>query len=256
MLLMGVDEGGFPAMRTYLRLSRSPLYSLVFLLPLVGIYELLALLVNWDTPNQLRNGADVLLRQLLYIFGVSTPYLLGAALAGALGLAWAWQRRRQGISRVEGSVLLAMLGESVVWSGALALALHAAGRMLSLVPSARLIAIDEMVLPTALLAVGAGVYEEAVFRLLSINAFNALFAHVFRWQRRAAWGLAVVVSAVLFSLFHFVGPMGEAFNWAGAIYRGLAGILLGSLYSWRGFGITAYAHSGYDLIVLALQTVR
>jgi hypothetical protein len=37
--------------------------------------------------------------------------------------------------------------------------------------------------------------------------------------------------------------------------RFFAGIILGSLYLFRGFGITAYTHSIYDLIVLIRMTL-
>ncbi|MQY63000.1 MAG: CPBP family intramembrane metalloprotease, partial [Calditrichaeota bacterium] len=63
--------------RDYPRLSRTPWYSLIFILPLVAIYEMLAVLINWESVTQLRNGADVLVRQLLEIFGLTTPHIMG-----------------------------------------------------------------------------------------------------------------------------------------------------------------------------------
>ena len=59
---------------------------------------------------------------------------------------------------------------------------------------------------------------------------------------------------MLFSLFHFIGEFGDYFSFDIFMIRFLAGIALGILYCFRGFGITAWTHSLYDLIVLTRIT--
>ena len=233
----------------YLRASKTPWYSLLSILPLAALYEALALLVNWDSAAELRNGADVLLRQTLALFGLNTPYLLGALLAAAIAAAWLWQRRASGSSRVSGTYLLLMLAESLLWGGFLLISLSVADQLLMLPTS-------DQVLRTAFLAVGAGIYEEGVFRLLLVSALGTFFRRALDWQRPIAWGLAVTVAAVLFALFHYVGPAGELFGWNSFGYRCVAGVILGLLFIFRGFGITVYAHTFYNLMVLGITTVN
>ncbi|MEE9163112.1 MAG: CPBP family glutamic-type intramembrane protease [Candidatus Neomarinimicrobiota bacterium] len=233
----------------YFRLSRTAWYSLVFILPLVAVYEVLAVMINWESALQLRNGADVLLRQLLAIFGLSAPHVLAGLLACAVAGAWLWQRKVHSTSRVAGAHLAVMLVESVLWAGFLLVSLSTADQLL-------LTTASNSVLRTAFLAVGAGIYEEGVFRLALITPLAAFFLMAMDWRRPVAWGLAVFTAAVLFSLFHYVGPGGETFGWNSFGYRCVAGVILGLLFVYRGFGITVYAHTVYDLLVLGMLTVR
>ncbi len=233
----------------YARLSRTPWYSLIFILPLVVLYEVLAVVINWESPVELRNGADVLLRQLLALFGVSTPYVMGAVVAVGVVAAWWWQRRQYGTTQVGGGHLLGMLLESTVWAVFLLFALYADAQFL-------LIATSSTVLRTAFLSMGAGLYEEGVFRLLLITGLVTFFQGALDWQRPIAWGVAIGAAAVLFSLFHYVGVTEETFAWNSFGYRSVAGIMLGLLFTFRGFGITVYAHTIYDLLVLGIRTIE
>ncbi len=234
--------------RDYPRLSRTPLYSLVFIVPLVVLYEALAVLINWDSLEQLRNGADVLIRHLLALFGLTTPYLIGILFAVSLLVAGFWQRRKVGSIQVSGAYMAGMLVESLLWAGVLLVSLSAVDRLLMVTTS-------DAVLRTAFLAVGAGLYEEGVFRLLLITGVAAFLRRIMDWQRQIALVIAVGVAAVLFSLFHYVGIAGETFTWNSFAYRSVAGAILGLLFIFRGFGITVYTHTAYDLMVLGLYTV-
>ncbi len=235
---------------SYFKLTRSTWYSLVFIVPLVVIYELLAVVVNWNSEGpDLRNGADILVRFMLNIFGISTPYITAFALLLVTGIVWYWHVRRHDNQPVSGNLLGLMLLESIGWAMVLVVALAATDSLLIMNTT------DE-VLAAAYLAVGAGLYEEAVFRLLLVSGLALFFRKVMFWRDILAWAAAVIVAATLFSLFHFIGLSDELFAWNTFIYRGVGGALLGTLYVYRGFGITAYAHTIYDLLVLTIKTLN
>jgi hypothetical protein len=222
----------------------------VFIAPLVVIYELLAVVVNWNSGGpELRNGADILVRFFLQIFGISTPYITALALLLALGIIWYLHVRQHGRQQVSGSLLGLMLIESFVWAIVLLAALAVTDTLLIMNTA------DE-VLAAAYLAVGAGLYEEAVFRLLLVGGLALFFNKVMVWRNILAWAAAVMIGAALFSLFHFIGLSDEVFAWNTFVYRGVGGALLGTLYISRGFGITVYAHTIYDLLVLTIRTVN
>ena len=61
---------------------------------------------------------------------------------------------------------------------------------------------------------------------------------------------SVLVSALIFSLFHYVGPNGDNFGIPSFLFRFLAGIFFSGLYVLRGFGITAWTHALYDVYLL------
>ncbi len=66
---------------------------------------------------------------------------------------------------------------------------------------------------------------------------------------------AVVVTSLMFALAHYVGRYGEAVAcsqpafWFGFLFRLLAGLFFSILFVYRGFGIAAGAHAGYDILV-------
>mgnify|MGYP003118023152 FL=1 len=100
------------------------------------------------------------------------------------------------------------------------------------------------------LSLGAGLYEELFFRVILVTVFILIFTKIFgkKWAGVAA---AVVLSALLFSAVHYVGSMGDAFTLNSFLYRFLFGLILNGIYVWRGFGVTAWTHAIYDIMVIA-----
>jgi hypothetical protein len=61
--------------------------------------------------------------------------------------------------------------------------------------------------------------------------------------------LAALLAAVLFSLFHYIGPAGDPFTLASFLQRTIAGIYFSAVFIGRGFGVTAASHAIYDILV-------
>ena len=91
-----------------------------------------------------------------------------------------------------------------------------------------------------ILVLGAGVYEELVFRLILFTFLSLVLRDAFQFP--AAWSafLIVVISAILFSAYHYLSPS-EDFRLQTFAFRTLAGIYFGMLFLTRGFGITSAA---------------
>jgi membrane protease YdiL (CAAX protease family) len=103
---------------------------------------------------------------------------------------------------------------------------------------------------SAVLAVGAGVYEELVFRLLLMRGTLWLLQRVAGMHGVAAGAVAVATSSLIFALFHHVGPGAEPFTPEAFTFRSLAGLLLAGLFAFRGLAVAVYAHAFYDLLLL------
>jgi hypothetical protein len=61
--------------------------------------------------------------------------------------------------------------------------------------------------------------------------------------------VATLLGALVFSIFHYIGPYGDRLQLASFAFRAIAGVLFSGLYLTRGFGITAWTHAMYDVIV-------
>ena len=107
--------------------------------------------------------------------------------------------------------------------------------------------------------IGAGIYEEFVFRLVLICLLMLLLQDFFSLNYTASVTLAVVVSALLFSAHHHIlflnggFESGEAFAWWAFVFRTAAGLYFAALFALRGFGITAGTHAFYDIIAALLN---
>lgn len=197
-----------------------------------------------------RNGADVLLTGLFtWMLGPRGPLVFMALVIGIA--VWLIVRDRRG-GPVRVSMLAAMLGESVVL--ALVFGLVVGTATAQLVGPLRALAaggaLDGGALARLTLSLGAGLYEELLFRVVIV----ALLAHGFRllFGTSRVWSgvAATIVGAVLFSAFHYIGPFGEPLRLESFVFRTLAGLAFSGLYLTRGFGITAWTHALYDIWVL------
>ncbi|RLB78811.1 MAG: CPBP family intramembrane metalloprotease, partial [Deltaproteobacteria bacterium] len=56
----------------------------------------------------------------------------------------------------------------------------------------------------------------------------------------------------LFSLVHYIGTYGDAFTLASFTFRFLFGLALNVLFIVRGFGIAAWTHALYDVMVFTV----
>jgi len=244
------------ALEDYWRQSRRPLASLAFVVPLLVLYEGGVLLLG---PQAVRNGADVWLRQLLDLAGMSQYFLLPVL---TIGLLLAWHHVARDRWQLSVGVLYGMLIECA----ALGLLLVGIARFEGLVAHGMLVAPTDQGTTLAVawgLAgrgafvgrmlgfVGAGVYEEMLFRLLLLPPV-AIFAKQLGAQPHLRTVAAVVLTSVVFALAHYVGPYGEPFDAFTFGFRLTAGAIFAVIFVCRGFGIAAGTHALYDIFVSVL----
>jgi membrane protease YdiL (CAAX protease family) len=98
------------------------------------------------------------------------------------------------------------------------------------------------------LSLGAGLFEEFIFRVLLLGGLLLLTRLLL--PHHLASVVAIVVAALLFSAAHYLGPLGDRFTLASFLFRFVAGLLFTALYYLRGFAVTAYSHAFYDIRVL------
>jgi hypothetical protein len=225
---------------TYFQLSRSPHYGLVFAIPLLMAYEGFALFLNHSDLYGIRNSADVFLKLFLAYIGIHGFFGFGAAMIVALILVRVVAGEpRLGAIRV--GVLGWMLAESLVYSLVF-------GAIVSAMTHLFLAQPFPLSRPAQILvSLGAGIYEEFVFRVLLLAGLVFVLHRLLRLQQHVAYGVAAVLGAVLFSAFHYLGPFGDPLQLPSFVFRFIAGLILTGLYLCRGYGITAYTHSLYDL---------
>jgi len=239
------------AAASYWTKSRAPRHSLTFALPLLLAYEALAFLLSGDAMAGVRNGADVLLKSVFTALGGRHGLAAFGLLLIGVGAVLVWRDRKAG--PIESRLLALMLVESMVYAallGGVASTLTGLvlGRGLAIGP------MDQFGFPTQIMiSLGAGLYEELVFRVLLVSGLAAVGRGLLGMKPGSSATVAIVAGALIFSGFHYLGPYGDPFEVDSFTFRAIAGLLFSGLYLARGFGIAAWSHALYDVFLAVVQ---
>jgi Type II CAAX prenyl endopeptidase Rce1-like len=234
----------------YLASTRHPWPCLLFLLPLLVAYEAGVLWLGGAQPEVLRNGADAWLRWGLDAFGLHQLYWAPVFIV-VMFLGWSWIRRWDKPIRLA-AVCRGMVVESLGFAGGLLGLSRALGFLLSDVGTHLSVAQEGKGLGQIITFVGAGIYEEVLFRLLLFLGLGWLL-RLADVSRLFSALITMMASAALFAAAHHIGPYGEAFDRSVFLFRALAGFYFALLYQLRGFGIAVGTHTCYDVLVGVLM---
>ena len=237
-----------PASDSYWSRTRKPLTCLVFVIPLLAAYEAGVLWLGGRDSDAFRSGADAWLRGALEYFGLNRPWLLPTMVVVGLLI---WHTAQREPWRISLGLMGGMLGESLLFACLLVVLAqlqsyglrtwHAASVPTAAISSDRAAAM-------AVIFLGAGIYEEVLFRLCLLPMCHGLFRTSGVRPALAAL-MAAVATSLAFSLAHYVGPAGEPFRMFSFVFRTFAAMFFALLFMLRGFGITVGTHAAYDLIV-------
>jgi hypothetical protein len=282
---------------SYLERTSRPIYALAYLLPFIVIYEIGTLLINTDILNrsQIRVVAFVWLQDILAYAGFGSRFAWIAAPMAVIIILLALQLTSRTKWEVRIADMLPMTAECIVLAVPLivlslilnrpgdsarqaqfpyqqrvvmAAAVHGHAAL-----NARAVGVEE---PPALAAssageakspflvnlvtgIGAGIYEELVFRLILICLFMLILQDIIGLEHGTALIVSILISAALFSAHHHLifmnGRFKEmaAFSLAPFIFRTVAGVYFACLFAVRGFGITAGTHAFYDILAAVLN---
>lgn len=228
----GAGRGGYAVW------SRDPALGLFAVLPLWLLYEVLRCGL---APGE-RNGAeDLLLREVARLDWRGLVVLRAAFAVLVVFAARSLLRRQVPWLRVAAVVALEGTVYGLLLGPAAAALTSSAARLLDAGAGGDLAA-------DLVGSLGAGIFEELVFRLglMSALVWVGLRA-VAAWSlpRQVAGWLAVIGSALVFAWFHHA--CGEAFELRRFLFRTMAGVLLGLLMWFRGYGVCVYTHTLYDV---------
>lgn len=248
------------AIKSYLNATASLWYAYLACLPLFVLYESLIRAANLHAGRaaEVRLSAELWIQRLLLYIHPNTLLISAVLLLLSGGIIWYLERNRNFPLRVRWFFM--MILESAVWAALLAIFVSGFLNLLvfffeqlQLVPVPMLMTASDGLqslspLQRLALSLGAGLYEELVFRVLLVFGLYYALKHFIKVYR--AQLLAIVIAAFLFSLVHYTGNMADAFTLHSFIFRMMFGLALNALLWIRGFGITAWTHALYDVFVL------
>jgi membrane protease YdiL (CAAX protease family) len=228
---------------------RNLLSSLLLVFPLLLIYQVGVL---FTLP--MLNGADFLTVFLFRNLGLTTSQYLAytAVVAVLFAVAVAVLRRKQ---RFDPKIVIPVFLESAIYALTMgSLIIFVMTRVFGISPRlAGGIVQQQGFLTRLVMSLGAGVYEETVFRLVLLGGLVALSQRVLGLARWVALIIGLCISSLLFSAMHHIPPYGDPLQVGIFTFRVLAGVCFGLLFWFRGFAVAVYTHALYDLYVLLVR---
>lgn len=278
---------------SYLERTSRPICSLVFLLPLILFYEIGTFRINTDVLNQsqIRVVAFVWLQNLLESLGFGGKFAWAAPPLAVVVILLALQVTSGKQWRLWLGDLAPMAAECVLLAVPLIVLTlflnsshgpqdHNASFSGGWPPEQRIgatvcastteqtpstppggsprRAFTRSLPADVVTGIGAGIYEELIFRLIMICLLMLLFQDAMRMSHKSAAVLSVLISAALFSAHHHVDfltgqpNLGDPFNVTEFAFRTIAGVYFAALFAIRGFGITAGTHASYNILAVSI----
>ncbi len=240
-----------PELRGYFQLTRSGTYSFLAVMPLFVLYELLITLVNLDRELEIRISADIWLKQMLAGIGLS-DHAAVAGVVGLVGLIVFLSERRYKIA-IHRHYFVYMLIESLFYAIFTAWLVSDFIRHIFGLHTLPVLGLQSVGLLTQVtLSLGAGLYEELFFRVILVSGLFWGFSF-FADNKPLTYVMAAFVGAAIFSGIHHLGEFGDPFSLSVFTFRLAFGLCLNALYLARGFGIAAWTHALYDIMVVLLS---
>ena len=232
----------------YLSYTKNHITSFIFLIPLIMIYELISLIKFSNKDFIIRNSADSFFRDLFNVVSINPIYYY-MFLLSLFCIYIAFKIKNDIVSYdIKANYLFLMYLE-----GALL------GFLLLLLLNNNLIGYSinyyEDIFLTFYLCLGAGIWEEILFRFILISIFLFVCKSIF-FLKNIKFIISILLSSILFSSFHYIGSGADIYSHYTFIIRFIGGLLLGLIYLSRGLGISCMTHFCYDSFLISFPIIK
>lgn len=247
--------------RDYLVATRTPFYGVVLTVPLLLLYEFFIIFFRYDQDNYARNAADVWIKYVIQFFGAHGTFAFGMIILLLVVFGFISMVRTKQDIRLNYIVYLIFESSAYAWMLAF---------IASWLTSVVLVHlwIDKQTQFNLVLALGAGVYEELIFRVIGYGLVPFIVLAIFRLPDVLKRGssdfiksvnrhigieiklFAAVFSSILFAWLHNI----DTFSLTDytTLFRFFMGMLFCLLYEIRGIAVVVWTHSLYDIFVFLL----
>lgn len=231
----------------YFNYSKNNIVSFFFIFPFFLMYELLSSILFDHSNYIIRNSADIIFRDILSIITDNTILTFNSLLL--LGIsAYLIINYKKTENNFNLFFMFLMFIEGLVLGIILVFLLNGF-EFLNFNYDYYLYDYNFMFYS----CLGAGIWEEILFRFIFLNLFILITSKFF--NKYSSLIISVFISSLLFSLFHYIGSLGDVFILYTFIIRLFGGIYLSIVYLYRGLGISMISHIIYDFILVTIPVI-
>ena len=234
-------------MSNYFSLSKNDLYSIIVIAPLIILYQILGFFNNYHSNLIVKNSADVFIKYFFQYLSVEYASSIYLTCFIAIIIFIILKNKKIFISsEIKLSFLFGMILESLLHSLSLLFVMSLIYKLLPL----GLFLFNNEVMEGIYLSIGAGIWEELLFRYVLIFSLLFIFSKIMYDLSMISYIIIIAFSSALFSYYHFIGMPSELISFSIFIYRFIAGTILSVIFIFRGLGIAVYTHTFYDLYLV------
>tara|TARA_B100000959_G_C14904805_1_gene592539 strand:- start:471 stop:1172 length:702 start_codon:yes stop_codon:yes gene_type:complete len=228
-------------MNDYLTRSRNLPKSFLFILPLLVFYEIGIVLYGAEA----KNTADVIVKKPFELFGDSATLVFNSLII-IISLCSIFYIEKK--NRLSCKIFIPMLFESAAYGFSLGYVILFFVHGYLPFDITNLYA--QSFIKGIIISLGAGVYEEILFRMLLLSTSYFIIVKTLRFNPAFGSLFSILICAFIFSIMHYIGTSGDTFSIHNFSFRLVAGIILSAIFIFRGLGIAVYTHAIYDILVI------
>ena len=233
----------------YLSSTKSTLNSLLFIFPFIILYEFIAFFKFKNLSYQIRNTADIIIRDFISIFTSDVMLIYSLLLFFIILLYFILNIKNTVKINFNLSHVFFMYIEGFFYGFILILLLNG----FTVFSYNNTFLSNDLIL-SFYFSLGASIWEEILFRLFCFSSilFFLKKIHISNYTSIIS---AAIISSLLFSMFHYIGSLADVFTLYSFLIRFVGGLYLSALYYYRGLGIAMMCHFTYDFILLMLPYI-
>ena len=232
----------------YFSYTRNSIISLLFIFPFFLMYEILAFFLFDNSNYVIRNSADIIFRDIFQIITNNTIFTYNSLLL-ILILCFIFYSYNDKKTEFNLNYIFLMFFEGIIFGLCLVVILN--GYNVFNYSSQNYFLIDYSFMFYSCL--GAGIWEEILFRYLLLTILIAFFNRV--TNKYTSIIISIIISSLIFSMFHYIGSSGDVFTIYTFIVRFVGGIYLSIIYLYRGLGISMISHIVYDFVLVTIPVL-
>jgi len=233
----------------YFSYSKNILSSILFIFPLLLLYEFISFFKFNNADITIRNTADTILRDFIKLFTENVFLVQSIVILLFLVSYYIYNKNDSNNHEFNIKYISFMYIEGFFLGLLLVFFLNG----INVFQRLDVFQYNDYII-SFYLCLGAGIWEEILFRLIIFNLFiyftSFFFKHAF-----ISLLLSIFISSVIFSLFHYIGSFSDTFTLYSFIIRFVGGIYLAVIYYYRGLGIAMFSHFIYDFLIVSYPLI-
>ena len=228
----------------YFNYSKSVITSFLFIFPLFILYELIAFFKFNSSDFVIRNTADIIFRDIIRYF-TDNILLVQFFLIMLFFIYSIYSSTERSSYKFKIKYMPLIYMEGYIYGFLLVFILNG----FDVFDKISYLFYEDYIL-SFYLCLGAGIWEEILFRFILFNILLYLLSFIID-KNLIVLLLSIFISSSVFSLFHYIGSFGDVFTLYSFIIRFVGGVYLSIVYYYRGLGIAMFTHFIYDFILVS-----